>query len=190
MQANKLAAAVPHMGTGLMFRLLKMIALWVLKLIPSSAQPERDRKVTFVATSTTRLAEGDVGKGIVRLHNSRIDRKTHGAIGFRRRETVILRNRDEPSNWTLAVVMGAGRSVEGLSKDCIAIDYDQKEALALRGGAETFEISVSPATYASIVRWYWNHQDPGMMLATRLGVLGFGLGIVGILLGLLPLVTG
>ena len=170
MRINQIAALLPRIA-----------------LVPSEQQQKRASAVSFTATQLAKLTDGDVGKSIIRVHNSRIDRKTDGAVGYRRREAVVLRNKDKPENWTLGVVMGAGRSVEGLSQSGIAIDYDMKEQLALSGGVEAFEVSVSPATHQEIFRWYWDHPDPGMMLATRLGALGAALGLFGVLLGFIGL---
>ncbi|TJY57284.1 hypothetical protein E4T66_17925 [Sinimarinibacterium sp. CAU 1509] len=158
-------------------------------LAPAPAQKVgiTPRQVGFTATAVVRSGELDAGKGIIRVHNSRIDRKGAGKDGFRRREPVILINSHDPSCWVVGVVMGAGRSIEGLSRDSVALDYDQRDALGLHR-SESEAIEVRPATHTEVFRYYWNHPDPGMSLATRLGALGVALGVVGAVLGLVGLV--
>lgn len=139
-------------------------------------------RVIFTASSVAALEERDAGQELARLHNVRIDRTRQDASRLYRREAITIKN-PETGEWVLRIALGAGRLIEGLTHDGIALDYDAMEALGVRRGASC-ALEVSRAREIDVLRWYWHHADPGLRLSIRLGGMGVLLGTLGMFLGM------
>lgn len=134
----------------------------------------------FTAHTVKSLAPEDMGKGIMRVHNRRIDRTRSDPAKFIRRETVKIVNGENPKLWILAQVVGAGHGVKGLEMDTICLDYDNRDALGLRE-VDHVNLKVQRASEWDIWRAGWDSPNPLERLNTRLGLLGFVLGVLGLL---------
>lgn len=136
-------------------------------------------EATFTATAVKALPADDNGKGIVRLHNSRIDRARSNPAKLFRRETVKIVNVDNPKLWVLAQAMGTGASVEGVKADTVCLDYDQRDALGLRS-LEGVKLEVRRPSEWDVWAAGWDSPNPLERANTRLAVIGFVLGVLGL----------
>jgi hypothetical protein len=138
----------------------------------------------FMATRVLPLEnENDIGiqKAIVRLHNSRVDVSKADPTRFSRREAVVLTN---PANGasTLRFVMGVGAGISGFHKNAIAMDYDGRDGLGVTLGDVDPHVEVRKASTLEVYRHFLNHPDAGYRVATQLGVLGAGLGLLSLVI--------
>lgn len=136
---------------------------------------------SFVATAAQRLPERDVGKYVVRVHNTRMARREGLSSGFLRNTPVVVRNLEDPALWFVAVARGCGPGIEGMTRDTVMIDYDQSEMLGIRTKTN-LRISITKASFWDMTKWYWFHPDPGQMVNNRWGITGTVLGAAGLLL--------
>lgn len=141
-------------------------------------------KPDFTATQLVKPLDGDAGfhRSIVRVNTLRIDALKSDRSRFFRRDPVILKCRATGLK-TLGFVMGHS----SVCKDAIAIDYDTRAILGLRGN-DTANIDVRRARLGEVFGYYIKHPDPGYRLSIQLGVGGAVLGVIGVVLGLISVV--
>lgn len=134
-------------------------------------------KPDFLATSLAKPLDGDAGfhRSIIRVNTSRIDALKTDRSRFFRRDPVIIKCRKTGLK-TLGFVMGHS----SIRKDQIAIDYDTRAILGLRGHDDA-EIDVRRARYLEVVGYFLKHPDLGYRLSIQLGALGFVMGLIGVI---------
>lgn len=134
------------------------------------------------------LSEVDSGpeNSIIRLNNSNIDAKKMDRSRFFRREPLTILN---PANGVkiMRYAMGSASHV-GLTRNCIAIDYDGMDALGVKP-KDNAPLIIRRATRLEIYQWFKNHHDLSIQLSIRLGVIGTIMGIFGVVTGLIPYIT-
>ena len=132
------------------------------------------------------LAYEDSGlnKSIVRFHSSNMDSKRVKPDRFYRREALIIKNR-ETGDSVLRYAMGNPGGIS-LAKDQIGLDYDGVDALNIRFRQDV-DLEVRRAKTWEIYRWFLNHPDLGIQLSVKLGFVGALLGLMGFVVGTLPL---
>jgi len=146
-----------------------------------------DNKPTFVASCVVELTKEDRGLGhsIVRLNTARIDQSRQDKSCFFRREAVRIYN-PKTRQFIIRMPMGGG-GLKGLSRDCVALDYEAIDALGIRSslkdGPLNTELIISRAGFFSIYRYYWNFPDIGYQVALRLGMVSFFIGLLGAIFG-------
>lgn len=131
------------------------------------------QKARFEPGFIGQLDDRDAGieKAFVRVNNRRIDAKGQDPARLRRRQAVTLINRD---NGLKTVVFALGSP--SLPFDGIAIDWDSRQAIGLGYNDRQANIELRPARAHELVGHYVFHQDAGMRLSVRLGLLGAALG--------------
>lgn len=146
-----------------------------------------ENKPTFVTSCVVELAKEDRGLGhsIVRLNTARIDQSRKNKSCFYRREAVRIYN-PVTRQFIIRMPMGGG-GLKGLSRDCVALDYEAIVALGIKGtlkdGPLSAELIISRAGFYSIYRYYWNFPDIGYQVALRLGIVSFFIGLLGAIFG-------
>lgn len=149
-----------------------------------------DNAPRFTATCVVELPKEDRGleRSIVRLNTSRMDQTRQDKTSFYRRQPVKICN-PLTGQYIIRMPMGGG-GLKGLTRDCIALDYDSVDALGVRSGfiegRVDADLVVSKANAFSIYSYYWDHPDVGYRLAMRLSMIGLALGII----GFMPMVFG
>ncbi|MCP4121722.1 MAG: hypothetical protein GY751_08200 [Bacteroidetes bacterium] len=131
------------------------------------------------------LPEADRGlsKGFMRLENSRIDSSGLAPDKFTRREPVVVKNR-VTGDWIVRMALG-NRGLAGLKRSAIALDYDAMDQLGLgMSFGEPVELHARPASTLDVYRYYWDHPDIGYQVAYRISALGFAVGVLGFVAGL------
>ncbi len=122
---------------------------------------------------------------IVRFHNSRIDSKKADKTRYFRREPLVVIN-PETGAKVLRFAMGSA-GLPGIVKNGIGVDYDAVDLLGVRFNRDV-KLEVRRATAFDVYKWYWLHPDLGMRLSTRLAIVGGILGVLGFVVGVVPLV--
>jgi len=125
---------------------------------------------------------------IVRLHSSHIDARKKNRNKYFRREAVIIKNR-ETGQWIVRMVLGS-KGISGLTRDALALDYDGIDALGYTQAVfagEPVDLEITRANDWDVIRYYWNHPDIGYRTAHRITAISFGLGLIGLVLGVLTL---
>jgi hypothetical protein len=117
---------------------------------------------------------------IVRVNNRNIDSEKMDTSRFFRRQPLIIKNKAN-NRRILRYVMGHKHLSIKLNE--IAIDYDGIDALGISYKTQV-DLVCRKARYHEVIIWFWNHPDLGLSLATRLGVLGLGLGVISLVLAL------
>lgn len=136
------------------------------------------RKSLFTARALFALPPRDSGimTAMVRVHPSWIDVDRKDTRRLYRRQPVLLHNRENGFR-TLRFAFGAG-DIDIQVPTTIAIDYDCRDALGIRGERLSVAIEVLQASYWDVMAYYWGHPDMALQLSTRLGIVGFFLGII------------
>lgn len=131
------------------------------------------KKARFDVGLIGQLDDRDAGieKAFVRVNNRRIDAKGKDPTKFRRRQAVTLVNRE---NRLKTVVFALGSP--SLPFNGIAIDWDSRQAIGLGYNDQKADIVLRPARAYEVVKHYVFHQDAGIRLSVRLGILGAALG--------------
>lgn len=129
----------------------------------------------FTASRFFELRKGP--KGIIRIHNSRIDGRKKDRMRFHRHQAVVLTTRGATS----LVVRSVAGTPDGfrLPVDGVALDYDAIDALQLRGSGTT-EVVIRPATWMELCISAWHHSDPAVRVSMWLAVFGALTGIIGL----------
>lgn len=135
------------------------------------------RKSLFVAKDAFKLPARDSGvlNAMVRVHPIWIDINRKDQNRLIRRQAVLLRNLANQQT-TLRFAFGSG-DLNIQAPTTIAIDYDARDVLGIREDDEV-NIEVLHASYFDVISFYWNHPDMGLQFSTRLGVIGFLLGLI------------
>ncbi len=135
------------------------------------------RPPAFVAQEVVSLPRQGP-KGIVRVHNSRIDRRKTDPRRFHRYQAVVIKSQHAA---TLVV-----RSIAGTPDKLfiplhgIGLDYDAMDALRLHGADEAV-VEVRPATSVDLCVAAWKHPDPVVRVSMWFGVFGAVTGLIGVL---------
>ncbi len=124
---------------------------------------------------------------LVRIHSSWVDATRRRLDRFYRNETVCITN--TVNNLSIIRQINGGGGIKGFTRDAIAIDYDGRDALMIKGVKDNIDcdLTVRLASWFEIYRYYYNHQDMGYQVSMRLGIIGTVLGIIGLLISLIPL---
>jgi hypothetical protein len=121
---------------------------------------------------------------IIRLHNSWVDSKRIDKRRFFRREPVVIIN-PETGDKVMRYVMGSA-GLPGVGRTSVALDYDAVDSLNIKF-KEPVRLEVRRARMHEVYLWFWNHQDLSVRHSLRLGLIGAGLGVLGFLVGTVPL---
>lgn len=139
------------------------------------------KKSYFTAKYLVSLPDRDAGvmASVVRVHPSRVDAHKRSEGKIFRREPVVLRN-PETGLSTIRFALGAG-GLNLRSPNAIGIDHDTADALGIcsLNNNRAVEITVSPASYFRVVRYFLTHPDWGYRVATHLGFGGLVFGVIG-----------
>lgn len=136
--------------------------------------------------TVVRLPPADSGlqNCIIRLHNSWVDSKRIDKHRFFRREPVVIIN-PETGYKVMRYVMGSA-GVPGVCRASAALDYDAVDALNIKF-KDPVRLEVRRARMLEVYLWFWHHQDLSVRHSLRLGLIGAGLGVLGFLAGVGPL---
>ena len=121
---------------------------------------------------------------IVRLHNSHIDGSRSDKQRLFRRDPVVITNRTNGAK-IIRYAMGNARCA-GITKQTVALDYDGRDQLGLKHD-DGIDLEVRRARAFEVTQWFWGHDDLNVRLSTRLAVLGFFLGVTGLITGIADL---
>lgn len=145
------------------------------------------RNPSFTAQRVVELPMHDQGlqHSIVRLYPSWIDRNRKDPNRFRRRQPVLIINKESGAE-TLRFVMGAARG--GVRKNEVSLDYDAVDALGVRFG-QPVQLEVRPASRLEVLRHYLEHPDMSIRVSMRLALWGIYLGAFGAVCGIVSVVT-
>lgn len=141
----------------------------------------------FTALRVVELPAHDQGlqHSIVRVYSPRIDRSRKDPSRFRRRQPVLIINKESGTE-TLRFVMGAGRG--GVKKDEVSLDYDAIDALGVRFN-QLVSLQVRPASRLEVLRHYFGHPDMSIRVSMRLALWGIYLGAFGAACGIVSVVA-
>lgn len=126
------------------------------------------------------LAAADAGleRNFIRLNNGWIDAKRLDNARFFRREALVITNPDN-GQWVLRYALGSPPQ-QAVKKGVVRLDYDATDALGVTFG-QPVALTVRRARWHEQYRWTWNHHDLNARLSMRLGLLGFILGLLGVM---------
>lgn len=131
-----------------------------------------------------RLPDQDSGLQhcIVRFNNCHIDARRQNHRCFFRREPLIIRNRNDG---TKVLRYAMGNSGLSITKQAIGLDYDAVDALNI-GYKQAVDLEVRRAKRWEVWQWFWRHPDQGVQLSIKLGCVGAGLGLMGLVSAIAP----
>jgi hypothetical protein len=70
----------------------------------------------------------------------------------------------------------------------ILLDSTTRHELDVESGC-TYDVEIHKVSWLSYWKWAWGAADPGYRLAMQISLISFALGLIGLILGVLPLVT-
>ncbi len=68
------------------------------------------------------------------------------------------------------------------------LDSTTRHELDVENGC-TYDVEIHTVSWFSYWKWAWGAADPGYRLAMQISLISFALGLIGLILGLLPLIT-
>lgn len=127
-----------------------------------------------------RLREDDNGANysVVRFCNKRIDGKKKDKSKFFRRDPIMIISEEGK-----VIRFAVGARDYSITMNEIALDYEAIDLLNIKFGEQQLPLRVRRAYRHEIWFWYCNHPEVSIRFATRVGVLGILLGLVGVALG-------
>lgn len=123
-------------------------------------------------------ADSGLERNFVRLNSGWIDSKRLDKQRFFRREALVIKN-PENKQWVLRYALGSPPQ-QAVKKGVVRLDYDAIDTLGVPFG-QPVALTVRRAYWHEQYRWAWNHHDLNARLAMRLGLLGFVLGLLGVM---------
>lgn len=121
----------------------------------------------------------------VQLYNSWIDPTGRNKEKFPRWQAVKILNKTTGGFTIRSARGGTGRP--GLTKNSIVLDYDAQLELAWLND-QSNDIWVQKASLREVTWYYYRHKNPLMRMTTRLAVTGVVLGLLGFIVGVVPVV--
>lgn len=124
------------------------------------------------------LADDDVYRDIIRVNAAH--RKNEKGEAIKEGRVILIRGNGRKC---FAVLRGYQAS----SEPRIYMDeFTRTDKLGVRW-LEPYEFEFKPVGLIGQLRWAWNATEMGYQVASRLAVLGFIMGILGLMLGIAPL---
>lgn len=80
------------------------------------------------------------------------------------------------------------RGSHGNERGVIALDLETRERLGDLALNKSYNFKIHSATWAECIKWAWTATDPTYRIASKLSIVSFILGIIGLFLGLLSFV--
>jgi len=143
------------------------------------------RRLSFNAKRVFLLPNVDIGitRNSVRIHSSLVDASKKRDDLFHRHTAVQISNNTGQS--IIRQVIGGG-GISGFTKNSIALDYDGRDALLIKGIDEQVEcdLTVTKAGTYQVYRYYFSHPEVAVQIAVKMGVLGVLLGLAGVLISI------
>lgn len=139
-------------------------------------------KLMLKAEVIEALTASDIEYGFkdVRISRFAIDSKKQDAQNrFFRREYVTIKNL-ATGKWVVRRVYGHNHFYDDLykkehnalfPKNAIALHYDDRDELGIRDLREPVDVVVYRSTLPELLAYYWNHDDPAVRIANRLGAI-------------------